>query len=145
MLALFPETIHTSAEERAIVAPFEKLACPRQVSLKLAELIFEVAAYSAFGGFSIYFVTSVWHPKSQQSSLYVKAFSVVWILLIIYILIGNAVAFIRERKLLADGEVTLGRIFHVRGGRNRRIEFAFQDRAGLTIAAKAAFRYPMLV
>jgi hypothetical protein len=76
MPKLFPTNMYASSDERAMIAPFVAVPRPRQVSVKPLKLIVEVPVYIGFVAGAIYFVMSVWGPKSQQSSLYEKLFCI---------------------------------------------------------------------
>ncbi|HLW83361.1 MAG TPA: DUF3592 domain-containing protein [Candidatus Acidoferrales bacterium] len=126
-----------------MIAPIEQLPRPRQVSIKSGDLAMRVAASIALVIFSIYFLNSAWNSGLPQSLFY-KTFSVLWVMLMIYVISGNVSAFIRDQKLLADGEVALGRVFHIRRGRHRRMEFSFQDARGRTFTALAGVGSPSI-
>jgi len=117
-----------------MLAPFEALPRPRQVSVKLADVVVAVGLYGVVNAFVIFCVLSSW-PKFQQSSLSVKAFSCIWVFLIIYIPVEGVVRAVRDRLLLTNGDVALGRIFRISKGRHPRMEFRFEDRTGRTVTA----------
>lgn len=115
-----------------MLAPFEALPRPRQVSVKVTDLLMAVGLYIALG-VTVYFVLSSW--RNSQQSLHVKIFLCVWIFLMIYIPVASVVETARDRRLLMDGEVALGRILHISKGKHSRMEFRFEDRTGRTITA----------
>lgn len=121
-----------------MVLPIEQSPRPRSVSINIGHLATEIAFYIAFVAFAIYFVISTWSSEPPKSSLLEKAFSIVWAMFTIYLISQGVSAFIGDRKLLAAGEVALGRVFHVRGGKHPRMEFSFQDKVGKTITALAS-------
>lgn len=131
MLKLFPEVGLVTAEERAMLAQFEGLPRPRQVSVKLVDLLIAVGLFIAANAFVMYCVLSSW-PTSHRPSL---IFLCGWGFLMICIPVVSAVRTIRDRRLLMDGEVALGRIFHISKGKGSRMEFRFEDRAGRTFTA----------
>lgn len=117
-----------------MLAPFEAAPRPRQMSIKLTELLMAVGLYLAVNAFVMYCILSNW-PKSQQPSLSVKVFLYVWAFLMIYIPIESVAKAVRDRWLLMNGEVALGQIFHITKGRHSRMEFRFEDRTGRAITA----------
>jgi uncharacterized protein DUF3592 len=136
MLTLFPQDANPSPEERAMIAVLAQLPRPRQVSIRLAGLIAAISEGVLAFGAGIYFFVAVWAPKAHESSLYTKAFLACFTIMLLYVVVEKALAFVRNRELLATGEVALGRVFYVTRGKNPRMEFAFRDTAGHTITTQ---------
>jgi len=138
VLTLFPEIVRETAEERAMIAPIEQLPRPRYVSVRTGDLVLQIVLYFIFVFVGISLFTSSWSADSSHPSLYERAFASICLIIMAFVVWANVSAFFRNRKLLANGEVALGRVFHVSRGRHPRIEFTFQDKSGRTIATLAA-------
>lgn len=114
-----------------MLARFEALPRPRPVSVKLVDPLMAAGLFVAVNAFVIYCILSSW----QQSALSVKAFLYGWGFLMIYIPVAGATKAVRDRRLLMEGEVALGRILHISKGRHPRMKFRFEDRTGRSVTA----------
>jgi hypothetical protein len=120
-----------------MIEAIANLPRPRQIRAKRVDLITMIAIDILF----IYFWSVVFGDFRSGRFLdqpISKCFLLFWLALVPFILVQNARDFVRDQKLLAYGEVALGRIFEVRAGRHgRRIQYSFQDLVGCIISASS--------
>ncbi|HEV2305980.1 MAG TPA: DUF3592 domain-containing protein [Candidatus Acidoferrales bacterium] len=111
-----------------------QLPRPRHVFIKKSVAATEIGGNILFTIAWFYISVLIWKGRNSITDISL----IFWLPLVPYILIGNARDFFQQRRLLEQGEVALGRVFHVRRGRHgRRIEFSFQDNSGRIATALA--------
>ena len=116
-----------------MIAPFERMPRPRHVSIRATHLAVSVVGWVSFIALVIYLARSTAFFRSPG---YADAVVFCWMIgVAIYALAEEGLKLGRDRKLFMDGEVTLARVFHISGGRNRRMQFRFEDQTSRTFTA----------
>jgi hypothetical protein len=141
MLTLFPQAQLPAFDVVSAAETIRQLPRPRRIRVKPIPFFVTVVIGGLCGGFWIYtFIHLSVNGFDAHATLFTKALFTIWMVGVPLMLASFARDLIIHKKLLAEGEVTVGRIIEMRlvGRHHRhRIQYSFVDRMGRSFTGKS--------